>query len=116
MDLTSFGLRVMYVRRKEVPNGTGEQKPGSGDPPGSALQGPDLLSRGRGDGGRPPLPAGGRPRVQEPLGGRGAGQGGGAPSSCGDAGRGALEAAADPEPATCPKGHQPDGSPAESAV
>jgi len=28
----------------------------------------------------------------------------------------AFEAAADNEPATCPKGHQPDGSPAESAV
>ena len=28
----------------------------------------------------------------------------------------AFEAAADTEPATCPKGHQPDGSPAESAV
>ena len=28
----------------------------------------------------------------------------------------AFEAAADSEPATCPKGHQPDGSPAESAV
>jgi hypothetical protein len=28
----------------------------------------------------------------------------------------AFEAAADSEPAACPKGHQPDGSPAESAV
>jgi hypothetical protein len=28
----------------------------------------------------------------------------------------AFEAPADSEPATCPKGHQPDGSPAESTV
>jgi hypothetical protein len=28
----------------------------------------------------------------------------------------AFEAPADSEPATCPKGHKPDGSPAESAV
>ena len=28
----------------------------------------------------------------------------------------AFEAPADSEPATCPKGHQPDGTPAESAV
>jgi hypothetical protein len=28
----------------------------------------------------------------------------------------AFEAPVDSEPATCPKGHQPDGSPAESAV
>jgi hypothetical protein len=28
----------------------------------------------------------------------------------------AFEAPADDEPATCPKGHRPDGSPAESAV
>jgi len=33
-----------------------------------------------------------------------------------DACMAAFEALADSEPATCPKGHQPDGTPAESAV
>jgi hypothetical protein len=33
-----------------------------------------------------------------------------------DACMAAFEAPVDSEPATCPKGHQPDGSPAESAV
>jgi hypothetical protein len=71
--LTSVTFRVMYVsgNTEEGCNANRKQKPETWDPPsGSVPQAEPLLRSGRGGRRQAPLPTGGWPRVQEPLGGR----------------------------------------------